>query len=263
MTSDPARARAGRVLALHGFTGTGHDFAPVADDDWITPDVIGHGAAPAPHAVEPYAMAAEVERLRPLIDRHRGDPGALLIGYSMGGRLALALALDAIGRRRDAIRGLVLIGATAGVEDPAQREARRAQDAALADRIEAIGIPAFTDEWSRKPIIASQARIAADARAAMRARRLAQRPWGLANSLRGMGAGAMPSLWHRLHAITCPVLLVTGAEDAKFAAIADGLARRLPSADRAVMPDAGHCAHLEQPARFARRLAAWRAQTGV
>ncbi len=241
------------VLALHGFTGAGDDFRPVADPDWLTPDVIGHGAV-APRALAPYAIDAEAARIGAM-----APPDALLIGYSMGGRLALTLAARAPG----VIRGLVLIGATPGIEDAAARAARRADDGARADRIEAIGVPAFLDAWQRVPIIASQRRIPADVRAAMRARRLRHRPWGLANSLRGMGAGAMPSLWHRLSAIPCPALLVTGAEDEKFDGIADAMARAMPRAERAVIGGAGHCAHLERPDAFRRALADWRGRTGL
>lgn len=244
------------VIALHGFTGTGGDFAPVGAD-WVAPDVIGHGDAPAPRDVAPYAMAAEVARIGALT-----PDGALVVGYSMGGRLALSLAVASAERGR-AIRGLVLVGATPGIEGAAERAERRAADEALADRIEAIGVDAFLSAWQEKPIIASQRRIAGDIRAAMAARKAAHRPWGLANSLRGMGAGAMPSLWHRLDAIRCPALLVTGAEDVKFAAIADEMTRRMASAERVCIAEAGHCAHLEQPAAFVRALADWRARVGV
>lgn len=240
------------IIALHGFTGTGGDFAPVAGPGWQMPDIVGHGSAPAPRTMEPYAMSAEVARIGA-----RVPAGAVVVGYSMGGRLALSLAVE-----RPDLAGLVLIGATPGIEDASERAERRRLDAARADRIEAIGVESFLEEWQRVPVIASQRRIARDVRAAMAARRRAHRPWGLANSLRGMGTGAMPSLWDRLGAVRCPTLLVTGEDDGRFSAIADAMARRMPSAERAVIAGAGHCAHLEQPAGFGARFARWSVEHG-
>ncbi len=244
------------VVALHGFTGTGGDFGPVGDG-WQTPDIIGHGRAPAPRDVAAYAMGREVIRIGAEL-----PAGALVIGYSMGGRLALSLAVEQSARGRPPA-GLVLIGATPGIAEPDERTRRAQSDRALADRIEAIGVTRFLAEWAEKPIIASQRRIARDVRAAMGARRRAHRPWGLANSLRGMGTGAMPPLWDALPTLGCPVLLVTGADDRKFTAIAAHMAQRLPDARTAVMQGVGHCAHLEAPARFRALLAEWRSQRGV
>lgn len=244
------------VMALHGFTGTGGDFEAVGPD-WFAPDIIGHGTAPAPRAIAPYAMGAEVERMSALLPR-----GALLVGYSMGGRLALALAVEQA-RRGAALGGLVLIGASPGLAIADERAARVRADRALADHIEAVGVEGFLAEWARKPIIASQRRIESAVRAAMAARRRAHRAWGLANSLRGMGTGAMTPLWTKLDTITCPALLVTGAEDEKFTAIAARMAARLPDAQTVVLAGAGHCAHLEAPAAFAASLAAWRAARGL
>lgn len=250
--------RGAPVLALHGFTGAGEDFAPLAGaDPWLMPDLVGHGPDP-PREAAPYAMAAEVERLIALVD---GLPPPIVLGYSMGGRLALSLAV-ALADRGRTLAGLALVGATPGLDDPRARAARRAADGALADRIEAIGVDAFLAEWQKTPIIASQARIAAPIRRRMAARRRHHRPWGLAGSLRGMGTGAMPSLWHRLDAIPWPTLLVTGSLDDKFAAIADAMAARMPSAARAVIDGAGHCAHLERPAAFRAVFDRWRAGVG-
>lgn len=245
------------VIALHGFTGAGADFAPVADGPWQTPDIVGHGTAAAPREVAAYAIEREVERLLPSI-----TPETLLLGYSMGGRLALALAVAlAEGGRGPA--GLVLIGATPGLAEPAARLARQRADMALADRIEAIGVEAFLAEWVHKPIIASQRRIAPEIRAEMARRRRLNRSWGLANSLRGMGTGVMPSLWHRLGDIRCPTLLVTGADDAKFDRIAAHMAAALPDGERVRIEGAGHCAHLEAPGRFRAALNDWRARRGT
>ena len=107
----------------------------------------------------------------------------------------------------------MLEGASPGIADAAEREARRASDAALAGRIERDGVEAFVDEWERVPLFASQLALPAEARAAVRATRLAQRAHGLANSLRGMGAGAQAPLHDRLPSIAAPTLLLAGSLD--------------------------------------------------
>lgn len=233
------------VLALHGFSGAGADFAPLAarlPHALAAPDLLGHARSDAPDDVAAYDLARQAAGLRDL-------PAALglerpaLLGYSYGGRLALQVLLDAPG----AFRAAVLVGATPGIEDAAARAARAAEDEALAARIEALGAPAFLAEWSRRPLIATQARIAAPDRARMTAERARHTARGLAGALRGGGAGRMRDLWPRLGELDLPVLLLTGAEDARFAAIAQRILAHLPRAEHAVVPGAGHCAHLEAP----------------
>ncbi|MCB9743445.1 MAG: 2-succinyl-6-hydroxy-2,4-cyclohexadiene-1-carboxylate synthase [Alphaproteobacteria bacterium] len=231
------------LLALHGFTGSGQDFAPFAEAlgrRVLAPDLPGHGAA----AASPATLAASLHALRPLLDE-----APVLLGYSLGGRLALHLALE---RPPEA---LVLIGASPGLETEAARAARRDADEALAIEITEKGIPAFAQAWARVPIIATQARIPEPWRSEMAARRLLNTPSGLAASLRGLGTGALPSLWDRLGALHCPTLLLVGEEDLKFRDIAARMAARLPRAEQVLIPGAGHCAHLEQPRASARAVA--------
>ncbi len=223
-------------LALHGFTGTGKDWEPVFDGrPHVAPDLHGHGTGPHPEA--PYRMEDVVLRLA------REYVGRLhLVGYSMGGRVALHLALLVPSR----VERLVLFGATPGVDNPRERDKRAASDQLLAEHIETEGVSAFADSWERVPILASQQRIAAEIREPMRARRRLHTPNGLAGALRGYGTGAMPSVWHRLHELTMPVTLVTGSEDPKFTAIARRMATLLPKPEHIVIEGAGHTAHLER-----------------
>jgi 2-succinyl-6-hydroxy-2,4-cyclohexadiene-1-carboxylate synthase len=158
----------------------------------------------------------------------------------MGGRTALHAALT-LGRR---VTRLILIGASPGLADPAERAARRRDDDALADRIEAIGIDAFITEWSAQPLLAGLPRGVAQAADADRRRNTAA---GLAAALRGLGTGAMPSLWERLPELAPPATLVVGARDAKFRAIAERMAASLPDARMLVVEGAGHAVHLEAP----------------
>jgi 2-succinyl-6-hydroxy-2,4-cyclohexadiene-1-carboxylate synthase len=145
----------------------------------------------------------------------------------------------------------MLEGATAGIADATERSARVRADEALAHRIEREGVPAFVDAWEALPLWASQASLPAAARERLRAQRLANDAMGLANSLRGMGAGAQPSLWGRLGELRSPTLLLAGSLDAKFTAIAREMAHALPDATMVPIDGAGHAAHLERPRPFA------------
>src|SRR5918998_1210004 len=156
------------------------------------------------------------------------------------GRVALHAAF-ALG---DRVRRLVLVGASPGIEDPGERAARAASDAALADRIEAIGVDAFAAEWEAQPLFAGMPRGVAEPAAADRRRNTAT---GLAAALRGLGTGVMPSLWGRLPGLDTPVDLVVGERDEKFRAIAERMAPALPSARVTVVEGAGHAVHLEAP----------------
>ena len=177
-----------------------------------------------------------------------GIPQAHVLGYSMGGRVGLALCAW----RPERVRSALLIGASAGLEEAGARAARRRQDEALAERIEREGLERFVEWWMELPLFASQRRLGEAALARAREQRLSNRAHGLAQSLRGMGTGAQPALHARLPSLHVPILLVAGSLDAKFAAIASDLASRLPNAQAQLVPDAGHACHLEQPEAFLR-----------
>lgn len=231
-------------LLLHGFTGAASNWAAVASAlspraSVVIPDLLGHGATDAPDDPARYAMPHAAADLF-VLWQHLALPPVHLVGYSMGGRLALYTAL-AYPRM---VARLTLESASPGLETDAERTARRASDEALADRIEREGVAAFTAAWENLPLFATQS---AAAKASLRPVRLAQRPRGLANSLRGMGTGAQPSLWPRLPELAMPVHLIAGALDAKFVAINQRMAALMPAARLTVIPDAGHTVHLEQP----------------
>ena len=225
------------LVLLHGFTQTGRSWQPVRHAlagryRSVAPDLPGHGDFAERR---PASFAACDAYLRAL------SGGAFtLAGYSMGGRIALHAALTL----RGLITRLVLIGASPGLADPAERDARRAADDALAGRIEAIGIEAFVREWSAQPLFADLPRGIADGADADRLRNTAT---GLAAALRGLGTGVMPSLWDRLGELVLPVDLVVGERDAKFRGIAERMAAALPDARLHVIPGAGHAVQLEAP----------------
>ena len=234
------------VLLLHGFTGSGAAMVELARPiraagfTVLAPDLPGHGAAPVRAAGA--TMDAAVATALAALDR-RGIARAHWVGYSMGGRVALAAALD----HPDRVAGLVLIGASPGIEDEAERLARRDADEALAQDLETQGLAAFIDHWMTQPFFASQARLARRRLRLARAARLRGTTRGDAASLRGMGQGAQPSLWGRLGELRGPVLLIAGEEDDKYAAIARAMAERIPEARVEVVAEAGHAAYPEAP----------------
>ncbi|MCH2172838.1 2-succinyl-6-hydroxy-2,4-cyclohexadiene-1-carboxylate synthase [Myxococcota bacterium] len=236
------------LLMLHGFTGSGRSLTELAadlmnDHRVIRVDLVGHGHSDAPRELAPYRMERCVSHLLELLDQLDLER-AHLLGYSMGGRTALQLAARAPHR----VTSGLLIGASAGFRTAAERTERIRRDEALAHRIEHDGLEAFVDHWMALPLFASQASLGAAALARQRAQRLENSPHGLANSLRGMGAGAQAPLHDALECIDTPLLLLAGSLDEKFLAIASDLAPKLPRGHTACIEGAGHAVHLERPA---------------
>lgn len=237
------------LVLLHGFSHTGASWNPViaalvqryrSPICVLAPDIRGHGAA---SDRLPVCLGAILEDLAGL-----APPSFTLVGYSMGGRLALHAALGIAER----IERLVLIGASPGLEDPVERRARRAADESLAGEIEQGTIEAFAKRWQAIPVLAGQP---PELQATVRRDRLRNTPEGLARALRGLGTGALPPLWGRLGELRVPVSLVVGERDRKFSSIAREMVRRLPSAELRIVPNSGHAVHLEAPGEIARILA--------
>jgi 2-succinyl-6-hydroxy-2,4-cyclohexadiene-1-carboxylate synthase len=248
-----ARAGAGPALVLlHGFTGGATTWEPhvpvfARDFDTVAIDLLGHGASAVPAEPARYRVEHAVADLTGLLDR-LGIARAAWLGYSMGGRVALRVAIA----RPAKVAALVLEGAAPGIADPAERAARIRSDEALAIFVEREGMAAFVDRWERLPLFATQARLPVAARASLRRQRLANDPVGLANSLRGLGQGAQEPLHDKLGNVEVPTLLVVGEEDAKFRCLAAEMSSAMPMARVAIVARAGHAPHLEQPDAFQR-----------
>lgn len=238
------------LLLLHGFTGSSNNWAdliPVFGKQFtiITVDILGHGRSASPPDAKRYAMSRVAADLIDLLDAWQIVRTALL-GYSMGGRLALYAACHYPQR----FSHLVLESSSPGLATEAERSARRQSDEALAEWIEANGIEAFVVRWEALPLWASQQQLSEKIQQRLHQQRLQNSPVGLANSLRGMGTGAQPSLWPRLPTLNLPTLLIAGELDTKFVAINEQMVAQLANGRLHIIPQAGHTTHLERPYIF-------------
>lgn len=238
------------LLLLHGFTGTAGTWA-LQVDRWATshrviaPDLLGHGRSDAPPDPSRYALerqASEIADLLGLLDAKPAD----VVGYSMGARLALVLALHGPAL----VQRLVLESPSAGIADASARARRRAADGGLAADIERDGVEAFVARWERLPMFATHATLPAEVRDRQRRERTSHDPRGLAASLRGAGQGAMTPLHERLATIGVPVLILAGELDEMGRARARDVTRSMPAARLQVITGAGHTPHLERPDDF-------------
>jgi 2-succinyl-6-hydroxy-2,4-cyclohexadiene-1-carboxylate synthase len=239
------------LVLLHGFTGSASGWGELlntfAQDGMrvIALDMLGHGQSDAPTDVQRYSMEhcrADILAIMQECGVKHGE--AVLLGYSMGGRIALYTALSGF------FRAIILESASPGIADACERAQRRQSDEALAARIEREGVPAFVDYWEGIPLFASQRALPQEVRQALRTQRLQNSAFGLAQSLRGVGTGVQPFLGAELAMLSLPVLLIAGELDSKFSALAHTMAQHLPDATVRIVARAGHAVHLEQSAHF-------------
>lgn len=236
------------ALMLHGFTGSGAAWAELAGTLGPgvianCPDLPGHAGAALPARLGRPGFDATIDALVDLLS----EP-SVVIGYSQGARLALALAV----RHPAKVSRLVLESGTAGLVRHHDRALRQAEDEARARRLETLGVEAFISEWEQLPLFAGVRR-----NAALKARRRAHSAEGLAGALRCLGLGVQPSFWSALPRLLIPTLLLTGANDPKFTALAGKMAGELPLAWHATVAGAGHAVHLEAPERWAAEVRAF------
>lgn len=234
------------VVFLHGFTGGGASFShlePVLGDEVRARCLVlpGHedAAPPAARGEAGFreAVAAIAEEL---------GEGATLVGYSQGARLALAVAALHPAK----VGALVLEGVHPGLADAQERQSRRDEDEARARALETEGLEAFLAQWEQHPVLAGQRGLRPELSATLAAQRRRHSAQGLAGALRSLGLAAQPAL--PLELVRGPVLLLSGAEDAKFTALAQHLALQLRGARHVAIAGAGHSPHLEAPEAYAR-----------
>lgn len=238
------------LILLHGFTGSAETWrahVSVFEKQFsvVALDFLGHGKSEAPNAPLRYRMEWCVADLREILDELE-IATANVLGYSMGGRVALHFA-NAYPER---VTSLILSSASPGIQDSDERQARAARDVELAEKIEREGIEKFVEYWTNLPLFATQTRLSEATRAELKAQRLQNNAFGLANSLRGLSVGVQAPLWNALPALRIPTLLLAGQRDEKFSNIARAMANAMPNAELKVVAEAGHAIHLEQPEIF-------------
>jgi 2-succinyl-6-hydroxy-2,4-cyclohexadiene-1-carboxylate synthase len=238
------------IVLLHGFTGdttVWEDVRRVLEKSYqvIAIDLLGHGQSDKPSDVTAYHMENVACDLIKLMDGLSVEKTHLL-GYSMGGRLALYLAIHSPER----FHSLILESASPGIKTEQQQKERCKRDHALADKIQSNGIEWFVDFWESLSLWESQQSLPHDILQIQRTQRLQNDPLWLANSLRGMGTGVQPNLWGTLSGLTLPTQLIAGGYDSKFIGINHEMAEQMPNVVMTIIDEAGHTVHLENPSAF-------------
>lgn len=251
------------IVLLHGFMQSGDGWwvvAPhLAQDHCVYAfDLIGHGASDKPAQRDSYSLAREADAVAAFLAevvepaaaasmpasgiRHR----AHLLGYSMGGRVALEVALQ----HGDLLYSLVLESASIGPVDEGEREQSAQRDAAWAQRLRAESIEEFVSYWETLPLFATQQRLSESLGRAVRAERLANEAEIMANVIEGMGQHTMRLRSETMAMLECtwtPVFYLCGTRDEKYRLLAEEFLKEGFEA-KAIM--AGHNTHLEAPEYF-------------
>jgi 2-succinyl-6-hydroxy-2,4-cyclohexadiene-1-carboxylate synthase len=234
------------LVGLHGFSGSRRDWMRHADTlpsrQWVALDLPGHGPCPDLDRFEGRGLVDATAWLDDVLDA-RGLRPVHLAGYSMGGRIALAFALE----YPEAVASLSLIGAHPGIRDFDERAERARWDQELAEKLETDGLHAFVDEWMRHPVLLDQLNLSHDAVLDARMGRLNGTTAGLARAFREFGTGSQIPMWEQLAALEVPTLFLAGADDAKYVRVGEEFAEHAPNARFATVDGAGHNALLENP----------------
>ncbi|HLR53657.1 MAG TPA: 2-succinyl-6-hydroxy-2,4-cyclohexadiene-1-carboxylate synthase [Pseudogracilibacillus sp.] len=236
------------LVLLHGFTGTSDTWLPFIER-WasafrvIAIDLPGHGKTETPDFPNMVEFCDELAEILHLFSIKKCD----LLGYSMGGRVALSFSK----RHPDYVESLLLESASPGLRTEAEREQRRKKDQQLADKIATEGISAFVEMWENLPLFTTQKNLPENIKQQVRKERLFQTEAGLAKSLQWMGTGAQPSWWDQLNSLHMPVYLIVGNLDKKFVEINQAMEKGMTQSELVIVHEAGHAVHVEQAEKFA------------
>jgi|SRR5690625_516149 len=235
------------LVLLHGFTGshqTWEECIKTWENDYkvISLDLPGHGRTKIQSIRTMRMFCTDLNYfLKELtIDK------AHILGYSMGGRVALSFAIQ----YPEKVRTLMLESASPGLKTAKERMERQRQDAILAEQILKNGIVRFVNDWENIPLFETQKQLKPVIREKIRQERLSQSPQGLADALRYMGTGTQPSNWGKLQELLMPVLLIVGRFDEKFIQTNQRMQQGVRDAELRIIEQAGHCIHVEQPEKF-------------
>ena len=239
------------MVFLHGFTGSTKTWEPIIEYlpstvRCIAVDLLGHGKTEAPKQSQRYQMSEQVLDLHTLFVALQVRDFTL-VGYSMGGRIALAYALT----YPEHVKRLVLESASPGIVSMDEQQIRIKADESLANKIAQEGLDVFIDFWQDIPLFQSQKNLPEIKQQAIRQERLQQSSLGLVNSLKGMGTGRQPSYWPQLSELNMPVTIITGEFDQKFHMIAQQMTKNIASSKHIEVLGVGHAIHVENPVQFA------------
>ncbi|MFT8424806.1 MAG: 2-succinyl-6-hydroxy-2,4-cyclohexadiene-1-carboxylate synthase [Liquorilactobacillus sp.] len=232
-------------LLLHGFMGSHKEYLNIAKKlpgIIIIPDLLGHGKSNSDSNTNSFSIEQQADDLAAL-SRQIATQKINVWGYSMGGRLALALTL----RHPDLVNQLYLESSTAGIKDDIARKNRINNDRQLASRLQTDGLTDFVNFWESLPLFSSQKLLPPKIQKFVRTQRLQQSNTELSKSLLGMGTGQMPNYWDKLSSLQVKTTLFTGELDSKFNSITHDMQLLIPNSERFVISGAGHNVHLEKP----------------
>lgn len=235
------------IICLHGFAENSRTWESIQLNEcqMVLVDLIGHGHSDKPYSPEPYTLSMLLRHLHELI-YHLGFTEYCLLGYSMGGRIALAYALT----YPRSVQGLILESSSFGVCHEENRAQRRQQDVWLAKEIQEKGVEWFNKYWSNLDLFASQIQLSQEIRVKIRERRLKNSTHALANTLLGTGQGIYPCLKNRISDLSMPTLYINGEYDEKYKKIGQQFIDLNPKIRREIIPGAGHNTHIENPSAF-------------
>jgi len=238
------------VLFLHGFTGCAEDWFPVLEQipdkyNCIAVDIVGHGKSDAPGMQSYYSVESIVNQIK-FVKDHLTPNKVFLLGYSMGGRIALSYA----SAHPEDLKGLILESASAGIKNDEERQKRYEEDLKLAEFIETHTLDEFVEMWQDQELFNTQRRFSNDKFKKIKKKKASGSKIGYANSLRGFSTGIMPPVHDKLKKIPLKVLLITGDLDSKFTGINARIAKRFFKAKHKIVRNSGHTTHLEDPKRF-------------
>ncbi len=240
----------GNIFFLHGFTGSSIDWMPIIPSlekrfNYFLVDLVGHGKSDSPKDLIYYYTDSIINQLQEIISSLSAG-NVILVGYSLGGRVALNYAL----KHGSKLRGLILESCSGGINDDTLREERIIQDEKLAAFIETNPIEKFIDYWRNIDLFNTQRRFSGERLAKIKEQKLENNRTGLANILRGFGTGRMEPTYNLINEIRVKTLLISGELDSKFTDINNEMVKLFPNATHVNIKNAGHNTHLEEPQRF-------------
>ncbi|MCT4381864.1 2-succinyl-6-hydroxy-2,4-cyclohexadiene-1-carboxylate synthase [Leuconostoc suionicum] len=232
-------------LLLHGFMGSHCDFNHIIDHlpgQVLTLDLLGFGGHTTSVEVTRFEMAHQIQDLATILNQLHWK-NINLLGYSMGGRLALGFTTV----HSELVQRLYLESTTAGLKTAQERHERCVSDYKKAEKIQQH-FEKFVTDWEQMPLFATQQHVSPEQKKFMHQQRMNQNPINVANSLRYMGSGVQPNYWPCLKSLHTPTQVIVGERDIKFNLIAEEMTNLLPNAKISIVPNAGHNTHFEQPA---------------